>query len=124
MKLLQTDGNAELLETIIILLLSVGVDCPVTEPENQIIKKSNDSTNYHEECHSQRVTPKNGDMLDVIEQQPKSLEVLHWLSSFASLDRFSLMIRFFSRDLILSIVEKFNLSADPQYHLIASKYST
>ena len=124
MKLLQTDGNAELLETIIILLLSVGADCPVTEPENKITKKSDDTIDNHEECHSQVVAPKNEDMLNLVKQQPKSLEVLQWLSSFTSLDRFNLMIRFFSRDLILSIVEKFNEPADPQYHLIALKYTT
>lgn len=123
MKLLQTDGNAELLETIIMLLLSVGADDPVTETENKIIKKSNDITNDHEECLSQKVTPKNENTLDVIEQQPKSLEVLQWLSSFTSLDRFSLMIRFFSKDLISSIVEEFNESVDPKYHNIALKYS-
>jgi hypothetical protein len=124
MKLLQTDGNAELLEAIILLLLSVGPDYPVTETENQIIKTSNDTTNNHEECHPRIVKPENEDILDVIEQQPKSLKVLQWLDSFTSLDRFSLMIRFFSKDLILSIVGKFNESADPQYHLIALKYST
>ena len=123
MKLLQTDGNAELLETIIMLLLSVGVDDPVTETENKIVKKSTDTINNHEERLSQIVKPENEETLNV-EQQPKSLEVLQWLSSFTSLDRFSLMIRFFSKDLISSIVEKFNESADPQYHLIALKYST
>lgn len=124
MKLLQTDGNAELLETIIMLLLSVGADDPVTETENKIVQKSNDANNNHEERLSQIVKFENEEILDVIEQQPKSLEVLQWLSSFTSLDRFSLMILFFSKDLISSIVEKFNESADPQYHLIALKYST
>jgi hypothetical protein len=123
MKLLQTDGYAELLETIIMLLLSVGADDPVSETENKIVKKSNDTTNNHQECLSQILSHKNQEILDVTEQQPKSLEVLQWLKSFTSLDRFSLMLRFFSKDLISSIVEKFNDSADPKYHLIALKYS-
>jgi hypothetical protein len=105
------------------LLLSVGADDPVTETENKIVKKSNDTTNNNEERLSQILSHKNQEILDVTEQQPKSLEVLQWLKSFTSLDRFSLMLRFFSKDLISSIVEKFYESADPKYHLVALKYS-
>ena len=124
MKLLQTDGNAELLETIIMLLLSVVDDCPASELESHIMKESINTKNNDEECQSQIMIPKCIESMNVIEHHSKASIVLQWLTSFTTLDRFGLMIRFFSKDLVSSIVAKFQESTDPQNHLIALKYSS
>ena len=121
LKLLQTDGNAELLETIIVLLLSVGDKCPAAEPESHFIVGTSGND---EECHSKIITPICGELMNGTEQHFEASEVVQWLSSFTTLNRFSLMIRFFSKDLILSIIEKLKESNDPRDHLIAQLYSS
>ena len=88
------------------------------------MKESVGTSGNDDECHSKMITPTCGELMNGTEHHFEVSEIFQWLSSFTTLNRFSLMIRFFSKDLILSIVEKLKESTDPQNHLIAQLYSS
>ena len=119
-KLLQADGNAELLESIILVLLSpVEGNFPAQKNHQKDVENEpfQISDRSDENVYSESGIPVMFDnkMLDEIES-------FDWLQAFTALDRFDLIIRFFSRELITGIIRILELSKEEGYEELILKY--
>jgi hypothetical protein len=117
-KLLQGDGNAELLENIISTLLLCKND-------------NNTSDNYYGETSPEKISEKHpnvtsnlktNEAIIVDNKSYKEIEIFDWLQDFTTLDRFDLMIRFFSIPLIQDVCTVLRESMHEEHANILKKY--
>jgi hypothetical protein len=118
MKLLGGDGNAELLENIISTLLICGND-------------NSTSDNYYGELSAKKISEeKPSEILDLKSNEAttidnksyKEIEIIDWLQDFTTLNRFDLMIRFFSKPLILDVCTFLRESPHEEHANVLMKY--
>ena len=105
-KLLQADANAELLESIIIILLS--------DSKSKCVNKEIEKTEETALTLPGTSSSKEKDFDEIV--------IYNWLESFTELNRFDLIVRFFSKDLILDIIQTLNSSQEKAAGSVALKY--
>ena len=119
-KLLQADGNAELLESIILVLLS-----PIESefPARKEIQKGTENIplQISDRCN-ENVPTEFGIPVMFDNKVLYGIESLDWLEAFTALNRFDLIIRFFSRDLITNIIRILEFSKKEGYEDLILKY--
>lgn len=116
-KLLQADGNAELLQIIIEILLSVS---EVSLFHDTIaIKRNPIASEVCNDDSEMSNTVKNC----INEKSIGDVEALQWLDALTGLDKFNLMMFFLSKDLIVNITRTLRTSVNMHYHDVADRYN-
>ena len=117
-KLLQADGNAELLEIIITILISS-------------TKSDSVEGNTHFESSPVVVPTLGGTSIPLSDEKTDQkndekispeIEIFDWLDAFTALNRFDLMIRFFSKEFIAAIVQSLHNSMKDDADNVILKY--
>jgi hypothetical protein len=121
MKLLKNDGNAELLESIILIILSGKKNCPTVQDENSVIDNVVENVVIVDNKVATVAEIVSTESVD--ESQFVGQEVLEWLEAFTTISTFKLMVRFFSKEVILDIVETLQVSDVNSYRDAALKYN-
>lgn len=121
MKLLKNDGNAELLESIILTLLSANKICSTEQHENREIENAirNKVASDSKVANIAEIVPTES--LD--ESRFVGQEVLEWLEAFTAISTFKLMVRFFSKDVILDVVRALQVSERNSFRDAALNYN-
>ena len=120
MKVLQADCNAELLESIILVLISSTTNDQTNQIETQKGSKnisSNGSTEIIDSSETEILRMSRNEHYDEI-------DVYDWFEAFTTLKRFDLTIRFFSRDLITDILKTLDISQKEGYEELLIKYKS
>lgn len=120
MKVLQADCNAELLESIILVLISSTTNDQTDQIETQKGSKnisSNGSTEIIDSSETEILRMSRNEHYDEI-------DVYDWFEAFTTLKRFDLTIRFFSRDLITDILKTLDISQKEGYEELLIKYKS
>lgn len=121
MKLLKNDGNAELLESIILIILSSIRSCPTVHDENDIVESV---------VQNGVVTDKAATICEIVtagsldESLFMGQEILEWLEAFTTISTFRLMVRFFSKQVLLRITQTLEVSEIDSYRDAALKYNS
>lgn len=121
MKLLKNDGNAELLESIILIILSGKKNCPTVQDENSVIDNVVENVVIADNKVATVAEIVSTESVD--ESQFVGQEVLEWLEAFTTISTFKLMVRFFSKEVILDIVGTLQVSDVNSYRDAALKYN-
>ena len=119
-KVLQADCNAELLESIILVLISSTTNDQTDQIETQKGSKnisSNGSTEIIDSSETEILRMSRNEHYDEI-------DVYDWFEAFTTLKRFDLTIRFFSRDLITDILKTLDISQKEGYEELLIKYKS
>ena len=119
-KLLQADGNAELLESIILVLLSP-VEGKFPVRKNYQMDVENEQFQISDRS-DENVCSESGIPVMFDNKMLDEIESLDWLQAFTALNRFDLIIRFFSRELINGIIQILELSKKEGYEELILKY--
>ena len=121
-KLLQADGNAELLEIIITILISSTKSDPIAEnsrlESSPVTALSLDGTSIplSDENSDEKTDQKTSEKIS------QEIEVFDWLDAFTALNRFDLMIRFFSKEFIIAIIDTLHDSMKDDSENVILKY--
>jgi hypothetical protein len=120
MKLLKNDGNADLLESIILIILSGKKSCVTAQDENFVIENIVETKVVVDNsvAVAEIASTESVDELQFVGQ-----EVLEWLEAFTAISTFKLMVRFFSKEVILHIVRTLQVSEINSFRDAALKYS-
>ena len=117
-KLLQADGNAELLQIIIEILLSVSEISVVDD--TMAIKRGPISPAVNNDDSEMSNAIKNC----IVDKAFSTVEALQWLDALTGLDKFNLMILFLSKDLIADIIRTLHTSVNMHYYDVADRYNS
>lgn len=121
MKLLQNDGNAELLESIVLTLLSVNKICSTEQHENCVVENVIQNKVVSDRNVATIAEIVSTESLD--ESRFVGQEVLEWLEAFTAISTFKLMVRFFSKDVILDVVRALQVSENKSFRDAALNYN-
>jgi hypothetical protein len=121
MKLLKNDGNAELLESIILIILSGEKSCAIVQDENRVIENIVETKVVVD--NSVATVAEIASTKSVDESQFVGQEVLEWLEAFTAISTFKLMVRFFSKEVILDIIRTLQVSEVNSFRDAALKYN-